>query len=277
VLRERARVLAEQAPPFAQPPSAPPAFGMREAPWASHNAAVAPAGPSSAGASDQAKRMPASSSPPSAGTSGPVPEVPRGFWREASGPKKLIVLLMPFALASTFWVIWDDEGADVGPSPTPKTSVLVAVTTPPSASAEVGVGLRPRLATTPPAPPSASARQVTAAAAEAAAAPSAEAPSAATPSAATPSAATPSAATPSAATPSAAASAAARPDAAVTGATKPLADANGFSPRTALNAVFLGDWGDATKQYAALASANPDNEAFRLAARLTADHAVRRP
>jgi hypothetical protein len=63
----------------------------------------------------------------------------------------------------------------------------------------------------------------------------------------------------------------------VAGATKPLVNANGISPRTALNAAFLGDWGEATKQYAALASANPDNEAFRLAVRLTADHAVRRP
>ncbi|MES1183880.1 MAG: hypothetical protein ABUL60_08685, partial [Myxococcales bacterium] len=52
---------------------------------------------------------------------------------------------------------------------------------------------------------------------------------------------------------------------------------SGASARAALSAALLGNLDEAAELYTKLAAAEPGNQAFSLAARLTAAHAVRRP
>jgi hypothetical protein len=187
------------------------------------------------------------SSPPVTSVTQPPAPAKKGAWAEASGPKKAILVLMPFALATMMWVLLDDSDQQLA-SPAPAAAAKPAGATPAGATPDPAPSQAPprqrfSLAKTPASPDSAGA------------APSAVAP---------PSSASPAPSSAALAAPSPAASPVAAPP-------------SGASPRAALSAALLGNLDQAAELYTKLAAADPGNQAFSLAARLTAAHAVRRP
>jgi hypothetical protein len=192
------------------------------------------------------------STPPPTAVTQPPPAAKKGAWAEASGPKKAIFVLMPFALATMMWVILDDSEQQLASAPAQPVAAKPAGAKPDAAASEVAALPRISLAKTPASPASAEAAKNKPQDAEPSATSrlsTSPAPSAA-PAAAS---AVPSAAAPSIVTPP------------------------GASPRAALNAALLGNLDQAAELYAKLSAADPSNQAFSLAARLTAAHAVRHP
>jgi len=201
------------------------------------------------------------SSPPATSVTQPPPPGKKGAWAEASGPKKAILVLMPFALATMMWVLLDDGDQQLAAPAAPAAAANPASATPVRATpdpvpSQAPVRQRFSLAKTPPSPDSAAVP-----APSASAAPSSAAPSAAPPS--LPSSAAPAPSSAALPAPSPAASPVAAPP-------------SGASARAALSAALLGNLDQAAELYTKLA-ADPGNQAFSLAARLTAAHAVRRP
>jgi hypothetical protein len=206
-----------------------------------------------------------STPPTSSSSTEPPPASRKGAWAAASGPKKAIVVLMPFALATMLWVILDDSEqqlASSAPPVAPRPASPATAAEPSQVPARQGFSL----AKTPPRPDGAtpaSARKGT------------EPPATAPPTSPAPSA-VPGAPSAVPAAPSAvpAASASVTPSVA---ARPTVVAASGASPRAALSAALLGNLDQAAELYKDLAAADPSNQAFSLAARLTAARAVRRP
>lgn len=202
------------------------------------------------------------SSPPATSVTQPPPPGKKGAWAEASGPKKAILVLMPFALATMMWVLLDDSDQQLA-SPAPvaaanPTGATPVHATPDPVPSQAPLRQRFSLAKTPASPDSAAVPAPSASAAPSSAAPSAVAP----PS------------LPSSASPAPGSAALAAPSPA---ASPVVAPPSGASARTALSAALLGNLDQAAELYTQLAAADPGNQAFSLAARLTAAHAVRRP
>jgi hypothetical protein len=182
-----------------------------------------------------------------------------GFWRQASAPKKAIALLLPWALGA---MLYDSNllSGEVASPPMPSPAaikiaetkaavppVTSAAATPPALSAAAlpagsTEALAPRLAALPAAPASA----------EAMPALSGHAP-----------------ATPALAN-AASSSISARPG--PNGALPPDRAA-----KAALDLAFIGNLKEASRVYGELAAANPEQRAFALAARMTAERAVQHP
>jgi hypothetical protein len=208
-----------------------------------------------------------STPPPTSSSTEPPPAGRKGAWAAASGPKKAILVLMPFALATMLWVILDDSEQQLASSASPVAPLPASRATaaePSQVPARQGFSL----AKTPPRPDSAtpaaaSARQGT------------EPPVTAPPTSPTPSE-VPAAPSEVPAAPSAvpATSASVTPSVA---APPTVVAPSGASPRAALSAALLGNLDQAAELYKDLAAADPSNPAFTLAARLTAARAVRRP
>ena len=284
VLRERGRALATPAPaapiaPIAAVPVVLAAGGARAA--APHGATHESASPrphvlgmpgvggdrSAPDVAGAANTLP-STPPPTSLTQPPAAANNKGAWASASGPKKAIFALMPFALATMLWVILDDGEpplANPAPPVAAKPASPAAAPVPSQVPARQGFSLaktpaRPDSAT--PAAPSAPKRAEPLATASLSTSP---APSVA-PAASNAVPAVPSA-VPSAST-------SATPNVAMP---PTVVAPSGASPRAALSAALLGNLDEAAELYQDLAAADPSNPAFSLAARLTAAHAVRRP
>jgi hypothetical protein len=281
LLRERGRALA------APPPIAPiPAVPMQLAPDGARAAAQLHATLQSAAVPPQAPAVPAAdgrrrsqpeppavintlpSTPPPKSITQPPASAKKGAWAEASGPKKAILVLMPFALATMMWVLLDDGEPPSASVPAPPAAAKPASAPPTPTPSRVPARQGFALAKTPARPDSA--------------APATSPPQDAAPSATalgTSPTADAAPGTPSAlpAAPSAlpASSASAAPS--VPAAPSLAAPALGASPRAALSAALLGNLDQAAELYTKLSEADPSNQAFRLAARLTAAHAVRHP
>lgn len=274
-LRERARQLSE--PPIAGPPQ--PLGGHTPAPqrdvmWPGVNANPAAYAGTLQSADAHAKQQlrgvgedlrsrqgAAASMPPAAlPTMPPTPK--KGFWAEASVPKKISIVLLPVALAAVLYSM--DESAPESAAATPVAAASAKGA--PSASARAAANgassavTTTRLAKTPAGP--AEANTPAPSAAGVVAAPSLLA-----------------SATSSSASP--APTAIVAPTATAGASNTPKEEAVGGlpvpTPRAALDAAFLGNLKDASRMYTRLANANPDNQAYRLAARLAAEDAVRRP
>lgn len=291
VLRERGRALATPPPgaPIAPIAAVPMVLGAGGAPLGATLESASPLPhvlgmPAVGGARSHLDVAGAVNTLPSAAPPTSLTEPPatgkKGAWAQASGPKKAILVLMPFALATMLWVIVDDgeqEVASAAPPVAAKPVAPAAAAAPSQAPARQGFSL----AKTPPRPDSAtpavptapkSAEPPAAAQASTSPAPSAvpDAPTAAAAPSAVPDAPT------AVAAPSAgpAASASATPNAP---APPVVAGPSGTSPRAALSAALLGNLDKAAELYKDLSAADPSNQAFSLAARLTAARAVRHP
>lgn len=305
VLRERGRALATPAPiaPMAVLPTVLSPSGARAAPFGAtlrsptdqpEPAPPAPARSRSQPEVPQATTNSPSTPPPTALTQPPV-AAKKGAWAEASGPKKASLVLMPFALATMMWVLLDDSEVPLAGLPTSPVAAKPAAATPDPVSSQAPVRQRLSLAKTPAGPDTLAATAAAAAAANEqnpaepkvadpkAVDPKAPASQATEPKAAEPKVPEPKAAEPSAATQASASPAPSAAPAASTSAVPivpaPLGSAAQLSTsaRAALSAALLGNLDQAADLYTRLSAAQPDNEAFRLAARLTAAHAVRRP
>lgn len=267
VLRERARAITPA--PIAPMPVVPTllAAGVaRATPFeATLKSASSPLDvqppPAAGGRSRSQPEIPAaakaspSTPPPTAVTQPPPPPAKKGAWAEASGPKKAILVLMPFALATMMWVILDDSEQQLASAPIQPVPAKPAVAKPDASASEVAAPPRIALARTPARPDSPAAAAT-------------NEPKGAEPSA-----------TERLSVPAASSSAPAAPASAVPSAAAPSITVapSGASARAALNAALLGNLDQAAELYAKLSAADPSNQAFGLAARLTAAHAVRHP
>ena len=263
---EVAKTMASATPGFAQAPAAakPEPAGRDER--SRKDLANASGTPAPRVASEAAQRQP-SDLPANQLSDSPAPKP--GFWASASVPKKLSVALLPLAVLATLYSMEEPDAeipAPVAATARPLASAPTASSAVPSTNTNTNTSTTttvPRLARTPASPTSANAGAVT--------------PGGATPETISVS---PSGATTAAATaPQASAAAPTSPavTAPVPSVEHALAASAGVSPRAALDAAFLGNFKDASRAYAKLAAANPDNKAFQLASQLTASEAVRRP
>jgi hypothetical protein len=273
LLRERGRALATPAPvaPIPAVPMLLAADGARAAAQLNatlQSAAVPPQVPGVLAADGRRRSQPEPlaaintlpSTPPPTSITQPPASAKKGAWAEASGPKKAILVLMPFALATMMWVILDDGEQPSASVPAPPAAAKPATTTPAPTPSQAPARQGFALAKTPARPDSAAAAMSP---------PQDAAPSAtALDTSPTPTAVP---AAPSA-LPAPAASAAPNVP-----APSLAAPALGASPRAALSAALLGNLDQAAELYNKLSEADPSNQAFSLAARLTAAHAVRHP
>ncbi len=181
----------------------------------------------------------------------------RDFWRQASAPKKAIALLLPLALGAMLYdsnlLSGEVAAPPVRPAAVTKVTETKAATSPvtpavamppapstaalPAASAEA---LAPRLAALPAAPASAESK------------------------------------------PPPTSSAAAAPATVASSSISARPGANGALPpdraaKAALDLAFIGNLKEASRVYGELAAANPEQRAFALAARMTAERAVQHP
>jgi hypothetical protein len=223
------------------------------------------------------------STPPPTSLTQPPASAKKGAWAAASGPKKAILVLMPFALATMLWVILDDGEQQQVASSAPPVAAPVAMaksaapkTNPAPSQAPARQGFS--LAKTPARPDSAT--PATTSAPKGAEPPATAHPGPSPAQGAVPAASSAVPAAPSTvpAAPSAVPAAPALASATPNVAPPPVVVAqSGASPRAALSAALLGDLDQAAELYKDLSAADPNNQAFGLAARLTAARAVRRP
>ena len=276
VLRERARALSEPPlPPAGAAQPSPMGFHtpapQRDVMWPGVTATPAPLDgtlQSKADAKQQLRGVGEDLRKRSSGTAPPTvlpstPAAKKGFWAEASVPKKVSIGLLPVALAA---VLYSLDNVDAEPEQAAPVAAASAKGTPAStapATVAVAAGAStvaiPRLAKTPAGP------------ADAGGSLSASATSTKSATSVVSTSPAPTAVV----SPTPVAEASAAPKEVPVGA--PGNAPSTASPRAALDAAFLGNLKDASRLYAKLADANPNNQAYRLAARLAAEDAVRRP
>ena len=259
VLRQRGQALSDAPMVPATPPHV--AFG---APGAQTMASgLADQGPAKLAAAAVGRPHAAKSSVPPTSATSEAPPVKKGFWASASVPKKLSVALLPLAVAATWYSM--EQQPEVSPPTRPVHAASSAKAVPRAISegesvASVSV---PRLARTAASP--------TSVASQSAIVPEVTAPTASSAPSASGASAAP--APSSAPTPSGSPAVAPTPDPSAARTVAPP----GYSERAALDAAFLGNLKEAARIYGKLADANAGNRAFKLAARLAEENAVRRP